>query len=129
MQFGDDKVMSLTMSGFCKGGRVTNIMGTKGEINANMENQSIEFYDFETMNKEEIFEADKNFDQTIAGGHGGGDAGIMADLYEYIANNNPSTSISDISVSCMSHLIAFAAEEARVKGTVIDMEEYTNNLK
>ncbi|MBQ7075565.1 MAG: Gfo/Idh/MocA family oxidoreductase [Clostridia bacterium] len=129
MQFGDDKVMSLTMSGFCKGGRVTNIMGTKGEINANMENQSIEFYDFATMKKEEVFEADKNFDQTIAGGHGGGDAGIMADLYEYIANNNPSDSISDISVSCMSHLIAFAAEEARVKGTVIDMKEYTNNLK
>ena len=49
--------------------------------------------------------------------------------YEYIANNNPSNSISDISVSCLSHLVCFAAEESRVKGSVVNMEEYCSNLK
>ena len=49
---------------------------------------------------------------------------ISFDLYEYIANNNPSKSISDISVSCRNHLICFAAEDARIEGRVIDMNEY-----
>lgn len=128
MQFGDDKCVTLTMSAFNKGGRETTIMGTKGEIYANVETQSIRLYDFATRKTREIYEADKNFDQSIAGGHGGGDAGIMADLYEYVANNNPSNSISDISVSCNNHLISFAAEEARVKGTVIDMDDYIKSL-
>ena len=128
MQFGKDKLATLTMSAFNKGGRVTTIMGTKGELNANMEEQKMTFYDFATRKTTTIFEPQESFDQTIAGGHGGGDSGIMTDLYEYIVNNNPSSSISDISVSCMSHLIAFAAEEARVNGTIIDMEEYTKSL-
>ena len=93
-----------------------------------MEEQSIRLYDFATRQTREIYEADMDFDQSIAGGHGGGDMGIMADLYEYIANNNPSNSISDISVSCDNHLISFAAEEARVRGIIIDMEEYIKNL-
>lgn len=121
MQFGDNKCVTLTMSAFNKGGRTTNIMGTKGEIYANMKEQSILLYDFATRERIEIYKPKEAFDQSIAGGHGGGDAGIMEDLYEYIANNNPSDSISDISVSCMSHLIAFAAEEARVKGDIIEM--------
>lgn len=128
MLFGDDKCVTLTMSGFNKGGRVTNIMGTKGEINAIFENQTIEFYDFATREKKMIYSSDIDLDQTIAGGHGGGDTGIMEDLYELIANDNPSDSISDISASCMSHLIAFAAEESRVSGTVIDMAEYIKKL-
>ena len=128
MQSGKDKLATLTMSAFNKGGRVTTIMGAKGELNANMEEQKMTFYDFATRKTTTIFEPQEAFDQTIAGGHGGGDSGIMTDLYEYIVNNNPSSSISDISVSCMSHLIAFAAEEARVNGTIIDMEEYTKSL-
>ncbi len=128
MQFGNDKCVTLTMSAFNKGGRVSAIMGTKGELYADMENQSIILYDFATRERSELFTPDAEFDQSIAGGHGGGDSGIMEDLYEYIANDNPSGSISDISVSCMSHLIAFAAEDARVTSSVIDMDEYIKSL-
>lgn len=128
MQFGRDKIANLTMSAFNKGGRVTNIMGTKGEINAKMEEQSIRYYDFETRTTKEIYEPDKEFDQSIAGGHGGGDSGIMEDLYQLVANNKVSDSISDISVSCMSHLIAFAAEDARISGNTINMDEFTKSL-
>lgn len=124
MVFGEDKCVTLTMSPFNKGGRTTSIMGTKGEIRANMEDQTIEYYSFETRKTTSVYNPTEGFDQSIAGGHGGGDMGIMEDLYEYIANNNPSNSISDISVSCMSHLIAFAAEEARITKKVIDMKEY-----
>ena len=94
-----------------------------------MEDQSVEFYDFKTRNITAVYKPDVAIDQTIAGGHGGGDMGIMEDLYEYIANDNPSDSISDISVSCMSHLIAFAAEEARLNGKTVLMDEYVKSLK
>lgn len=128
MLFGDDVTVSFTMSAFNKGGRFTKIMGTKGELTANMEEEYIEFYNFKTNKTEVLMTADEDFDDSIAGGHGGGDAGIMMDLYEYFANNNPSNSISDIGVSCRNHLISFAAEEARVHNTIIDMQEYENRF-
>ena len=128
MQFGKNKIATLTMSAFNKGGRTTNIMGTKGELVLDMENQSMKFYDFSTGKTEDVYKPEVVIDHTIAGGHGGGDMGIMQDLYEYIANNNPSDSISDINVSCMSHLICFAAEEARKNNKVIDMDEYIKSL-
>lgn len=129
VQFGKDKLLTLTMSGFNKGGRVSTIMGTKGELRLDMEEQTMKFYDFATRQLTDVYTPEVVIDHTIAGGHGGGDIGIMQDLYEYIANNNPSDSISDISVSCVSHLICFAAEEARKNNTVVDMEEYVNSLK
>lgn len=128
VQYGEDKLFTLTMSGFNKGGRISTIMGTKGELHLNMEEQSMKFYDFETRKTTDVYNTDTVIDFTIAGGHGGGDAGIMNDLYEYIANDNPSDSISDISVSCMSHLICFAAEEARKKNVTVDMNEYIKSL-
>lgn len=128
VEFGGNKLLTHTMSAFNKGGRVTTVMGTKGELRLDMEAQSMNFYDFSTRETRTVYTPDKVIDHTIAGGHGGGDLGIMNDLYEYIANNSPSNSVSDISVSCMSHLICFAAEEARIKGTVIQMEEYIKNL-
>ena len=128
MQFGSDKIATLTMSAFNKGGRTTSIMGTKGELTLDMENQSMKFYDFETRKTIDAYKPETVIDHTIAGGHGGGDAGIMKDLYEYIANGAPSDSISDISISCMSHLICFAAEEARKNNKVVEMQEYIKTL-
>ncbi|MBO4343657.1 MAG: Gfo/Idh/MocA family oxidoreductase [Clostridia bacterium] len=124
MLFSNGKIATLTMSAFNKGGRFTVFMGTKGELRANMETQSVVFYDFATRETTELYTSESNFDQTIGGGHGGGDAGIMEDLYEMIVNDNPSDSISDISVSCMSHLICFAAEESRILNTVVNMNWY-----
>lgn len=128
MQFGDSKIVTLTMSAFNKGGRVSTFMGTKGELRADMEDQSIEFYDFETKNITQVYKPDAALDQTIAGGHGGGDMGIMADLYDYIAENNPSNSISDADVSCLSHLICFAAEKARKENVTVDMNDFVASL-
>ena len=116
---------TLTMSAFNKGGRITTFMGTKGELRADMEKNVIDFYSFDTMKTERIFEQTGKADSI---GHGGGDFGIMEDLYEYIANNNPSKAISDISVSIMSYLMCFASELSRNTFTVVDMDEYVDSL-
>lgn len=103
-------------------------MGEKGELKADMENQTIEFYDFATRKTTSVYEPDLGFEQSIAGGHGGGDAGIMDDHYEYIGNGKTSDSISDISFSCLSHLICFAAEDSRLNYSVVDMKEYNKSF-
>ncbi len=128
MQFGENKLVTLTMSPFNKGGRITTIMGTKGEIRADMEDQSVEFYEFATMKSYNVFKPDVAIDQTIAGGHGGGDMGIMADLYDYVAEDKPSISVSNADISCLSHLICFAAEESRKNDTVVNMKDFVASL-
>lgn len=125
LEYDNGTVATLTMSGFNKGGRDTVIMGTKGEIHANIEEEIMDFYDFATRTTTSIYDPN---DLSVMGGHRGGDEGIMADLYDYIALDKPSDSTSDLRVSCMSHLACFAAEEARVNGTTVDMNEYVNSL-
>jgi predicted dehydrogenase len=55
-------------------------------------------------------------------GHGGGDHGIMADFVRVLRGEiEPLTSAR---VSLESHLLAFAAEEARATGAVVQMDAY-----
>lgn len=128
MKFGEDKYVCFTMSAFNKEGRTTTIMGTKGQLISSMADSSIELYDFATQNTITVMSPDADFDNTINGGHGGGDEGIIIDLYEYIANNNPSESISDIFESCRNHLICFAAEKSRAENSVVDMGQYEKHF-
>lgn len=128
MEFEGDKYVTLTMSAFSTGKRECVFMGTKGELRANSRKQIMKFIDFESGETKDIYTKKINFDDTIGGGHGGGDAGIMEDLYDYIALGKQSVSVSDITISCENHLICFAAEEARLGGKTVDMNEYIDKL-
>ena len=122
MLFEDDITVTFTMNAFNKGGRYIHIFGTKGEINAALEDNSyIRLYDFET--KKEI-EVPVNGGNTVVEGHGGGDKGIVVSLYNYLAKGEKNKSLSDIRISCDNHLIVFAAEYSRKNGTIVDLEEY-----
>lgn len=128
MEFEGGAIATITMSPFNYGGRKTTIMGTNGELHADIDNEVIEFYSFKTRTRKSIYNPLEDLQKGAAEGHGGGDYGIMDDLYEYIANDNASSSISDIAESCMGHFVAFAAEKSREEGTVIDMDEYIKML-
>ncbi|MGM9603018.1 MAG: gfo/Idh/MocA family oxidoreductase, partial [Faecousia sp.] len=60
--------------------------------------------------------------RTNGSGHGGGDAGIMEDFTAVLSGKQESR--SSISRSVESHLMAFAIEQARLTGKVVDMAEY-----
>ncbi len=63
-------------------------------------------------------------DQTA--GHGGGDAGLMRQFVKVLRGEKPPlTSARD---SLESHLMAFAADTARLNHRVIDMTAFRNNL-
>jgi len=56
-----------------------------------------------------------------AAGHGGGDAGLMAAFVRAVRDRrSPVTSARE---ALESHLVALAAEEARLTGTVIDLNQ------
>ena len=124
--FEDDITVTFTMNAFNKGGRYIHIMGTKGEIRAAIDNESpIEVYNLENGEKEIFDIVGKD---GMSGGHAGGDMGIITSLYEYLTGTYKGKSIPEISESYYNHLITFAAEEARKKGTIIDIEEYEKSI-
>ena len=126
--FEDGVTVAFTMTAFNKGGRHIHIMGTKGELHASMQDEAspIRLYRFDTKQSEEIpmFARDG-----ILGGHGGGDDGIVRALYEHLQGTYTGNSVSDIRTSVDNAMIVFAAEEARLRGTIVDIEEYTKGIQ
>ena len=60
--------------------------------------------------------------QRAASGHGGGDEGIMLAFIRAV--RDPAQALTTARESLESHLMAFAAEQARVDGTVVSMDEF-----
>lgn len=127
LEFEDGAVVSFNMCAFNRGGRTIRLMGTKGEIKANFEDPTLDYYNFETSKHTEIKITDETIDESIVGGHGGGDDGIIDALYNYIAKNTTDKSTSEIDISVDNHMIAFAAEESRLSGKVVVPDELKNN--
>jgi len=124
LEFEDNSLVSFTMSAFNHGGRFIRIMGTKGELTAYMNEDTIRYFNFLTRQTEYISVKGAVKDETIVGGHGGGDKGIVGTFTEILQGTYHGNCAADVMTSCENHLIAFAAEEARLTGTIIDMDEY-----
>ncbi len=124
MLFEDSITATFTMNPFNLGGRNIHIMGTEGEIRAALDSCTpITIYNFETKKTEQI---DLMTCDSIVSGHGGGDSGLINELYDYINNNYNGYSIPTINESLYGHLLVFAAEESRLSGRIIDVESFIN---
>ena len=115
----------FTMTAFASGQSIK-IVGTNGEIDANMSQNKIIIRDFIKSETEEI-DLDK-VGEDITSGHGGGDTGIMIDLMKHFNDEIPSKSVCDVRTSYMNHPIAFAAEESRLTDTVIDLDKFSEKI-
>lgn len=124
MEFENGVTAVFTMCAFTyEGGRSIKLMGTKGQIRCDMEKNEIEMTNFLTGTKEVIY-LNANSD-----GHGGGDLGIMRDFVELVRHDGEKQGLTSASKSVQSHIMAFAAEKSRLENCVIDIMEYTNELK
>lgn len=126
MLFEDGVTATFTMNAFNEGGRHIHIMGTEGEIRAALDSGSpIRVFNHRTKSSEE-------FDITgvdgVVGGHGGGDGGIIRTVYDYLTGEYSGKSIPEIWESYYNHSIVFAAEKSRALGTVVDFEEYFDEV-
>ena len=122
MEFEGGATVTLTMNAFNKGGRYIRVFGTKGELFAHMEDDKLTLYTFDDQKTEEI--PVTATDESILGGHGGGDFGIVKELYDYLDGNYTGYCAADINISVKNHLIGFAAEKARHNGTVESVDEF-----
>ena len=127
MEFEGGATATLNVNAFNKGGRFTRIYGTKGEIYAFMSSQEIQIFTFDSRGSWTV--SVPKVDESINGGHGGGDQGIIRELHQYLSGSYTGYRAADIHISVQNHLIGFAAEQARHTDTVVDVQKYTENLK
>jgi predicted dehydrogenase len=122
MQFERGASVTLTMHGHSYlEGRSTRIEGSKATLFAyfGLDGDRIEIHDHYSGEQTTI-------DTRPAGdsGHGGGDAGLMAAFVGALRSRDESVALTSAHVSLESHLMAFAAEDARLDEKVVRMEEY-----
>ena len=104
--------------------RTLRVIGTKGEIYAEMENK---FVTLKVINPtpttyfdEETFDLSYVSDE----GHGGGDTGLMADFVKFIKGEEPSVSCTSVHNSVAGHKIIFRADKSNENGgQVISLED------
>lgn len=122
MQFKSGANVTLSMNAFNEGGRYIRIFGTKGELFAYMNTEKIDVYTFEDAKHTEIPVRLK--EESILGGHGGGDTGLINELYDYLNGDYKGFCAADINISVKNHLIGFAAEKSRREDTVESIDKY-----
>lgn len=122
MEFEGGVTVSFTMNAFNRGGRYIRLFGTKGEMWAYAADDAIQIYTFE--DRATRFVPVRETDESINGGHGGGDDGIVRELYDYLGDDYQGFSAADVEISAKNHLIGFAAEAARHGGTVENVDSY-----
>ena len=109
IQFEKNITASFAMEAFTSyEGRVTRVMGTKGDIVGNMETYTVT--DFKT-GRETSWSLKTDY-------HGGGDHRLMQDWVQAVGHQDPQILSSTIDVSVESHLMAFAAEKSRLNKTI-----------
>ncbi len=128
LEFEGGTTATFTMCAFNEGRRMFHIMGTKGEITADLsgDDTPIKIYSIEKDETREVAVSGKD---GIVGGHAGGDVGIVDALYHAVCGDYDGLGLSDISTSVANHLIVFAAEKARREGVVIDFDKYVSDMK
>jgi len=115
-EFSGGVTASFTMTAFTRArGRETRIFGTRGELYG--DSQLISVYDFLT-GETTTLDTDVASDGSILSGHGGGDDGLMAAFLQAVQHNDPNLILSGPAETLESHLMVFAAEEARRTGGV-----------
>ena len=110
MQFENGVVANLKMVFSANKGRRITFYGTLGEVVMDMLTDSIEVMPY--GGEKEIIRISDHAD--IADQHGGGDKGIVQELYSILTGETEFYTSLDESVE--SHLIGIAAEESRLNG-------------
>lgn len=126
MEFEGGTTVQFTMNAFNEGGRYIRLFGTKGELTAYAADTEIDIFDF--TSREHVKVPVIETEESILGGHGGGDQGIVLELYDYLSGNYHGYCAANIDRSVKNHLIGFAAEKARHEAIVVNMEQYMGSF-
>ena len=116
MEFEGGKTASLILSAFTEHAhRKTRILGTRGRIEG--DGSRINLLEF-LNDKETIIDIHSPPPGPL-GGHGGGDYNLIKNFVESVRTGDPTKIYSNPQESLESHLMAFAAEKARLNDIVV----------
>lgn len=122
MEFENGVTANFSLQPFAsENGRTLKIVGTKGEIQADMDKNRIRVFDLLTGRMETMQIQPSRYK------YGGGDHGIMDYFVEKVAAED-SQGRSCMNSSIEAHMIAFAAENSRKNGCVVDMDEFRGKM-
>jgi predicted dehydrogenase len=108
---------SFTLSAFTPmESRHTALFGTQGEIRG--DGRWLHVYDFHTQRTESINTMPNT---TTADPHDGGDQGLITAFVTALRQGDPTLILSGAPESLASHRIVFAAEQARLAGSVVEI--------
>jgi predicted dehydrogenase len=118
MELEDGASVVLVMHGHShEEGRTMRYDGTRATLRGRFGlESSLEVHDHLTGTKEEIEIP------PATSGHGGGDFGLVRAFLQAVRGEE--TSLATARQALESHLLAFAAEESRLSGSVVDMERF-----
>lgn len=120
IQFEKGTIVNFMMTTFSNEiKRTIHIMGTKGEIWGDMNDPIIRVKPFEKPEMNVVVDLQE-------GGHGGGDDAVMKRFINALKYDWDTKEDLDIAVT--GHLLALAAEEARLDKKVIDFNQYMEEL-
>lgn len=123
LRFTNGITATFNLSGFTnKMMRTIKIMGEDGEIRASEDTNEIEIIRFAPNWKEQA-RREVICPQASTSGHNGGDSGIVDDFLDMLEGRELE-SATDIHESVESHMMACAAEEARVTGAVVRIADF-----
>jgi predicted dehydrogenase len=128
LKFENGVTATFNLSGFTNlMTRTMKIMGEDGEIRASEADNVIEVTRF-AGNCTEKNESEIIRPEQPTSGHSGGDSGIVEDFLSMLEGRE-STSASEIHESVESHMMACAAEEARLTGTVVSLADFRRKIE
>ena len=121
MELSSGATAVLTMNGHAaRPARVARYHGTRGSLVAIAgETRMIEFADHLGGGAEQVPI------KAAAGGHGGGDLGLIEGFLDSLETASPSKTGAETWFE--SHLLAFGAEEARLRGGTLDLDRMRSN--
>ncbi len=133
IEYDDGATVSFTMCAFNHGGRHIRIFGTDGELVGSSETGKLDIFTFGNKHWTDPNQKWETIDVGATGndifsGHGGGDTGIMNDTLALLRGEIPSPSVCEVRISYENHITGFAAEESRLTGKVISIEEYDKSI-
>lgn len=121
IEFENDATATFTMHGFSyEEGRTIRIDGTKGTIIGDFlfSGDTVRLMDAYT-GKEKIIRK-----TGIIRGHSGGDEKLMKSFLQSVRDKHSKLPLTDARSALESHLMAFAADKARLENKVVDMDNF-----
>ena len=129
IEFENGVTASLTMHGFSeREGRTIRIDGTKATLIGEFfeSGEKIILYDHLSGGENIIFSQKFSPATTI---HGGGDFLLIDAFLQSLRDKENPQPLTNARASLESHLMAFAADESRINGSIIEMKLYRNKAE